>query len=232
MSIDYLLSGNPNEVISWQGHSTTGGRAVHGSRRSIAHLEYTNQRAESQFKSRVQIIQSAYNEGVAASAGTHDKDAVYDCFIPGIDWFNAQHFFRECGWAAWYRFPPAFSAHIHMVSLGYKTPVGIYVPGQVSDYYEHKSGLVGHAPDTSWHPSNIDATIFDYDAWKEENGDDMPYTEEELYRIVRKGVRDETKGFREGSKNRDAKLREALKRRFNATDAQLDEIQAEVENDE
>jgi hypothetical protein len=40
--------------------------------------------------------------------------------------------------------------------------VGIYVPGQVTDYYAHRSGLVGSAYDNTWHPDNIKNTIFNY----------------------------------------------------------------------
>lgn len=232
MSIDYLTQGDPEEKISWHDHSTIFGGTVWGSRRSIAHLEDADQHARSMYSSRVEIIQSAYNTSVAASAGTHDKDAVYDCFIPGIDYWEMQRFFRALGWAAWYRYPPSFTQHIHMVSLGYTTPVGIYVPGQVDDYYHHALGLAGQhdsGSDDTWHPSNIDATIFNYNAWKAENGDDMPYSEAELKRIIKEAVREEAATYRENQRERYTAIRAAIKRRFNATDAQLDDIEAEVE---
>ena len=50
----------------------------------------------------------------------------------------------------------------------------MFVPGQISDYYAHRSGLKGHAADTSWHPDDIDSTIFDFPAWQREQEDDMP----------------------------------------------------------
>lgn len=167
----YLLSGSLDEKITWRDHTTTGGHPVYGSRRSIAHLEATDQAARKEFGVGLAILQSAYNVGVAASAGTHDKDKVYDVYIPGVDWWTAQKFLRQQGWAAWFRYPPTFSAHIHMVSLGGNTPVGVYVPGQVADYYAHRDGLAGHAGDSSWHPADINKTIFDYAAWAAEQGD-------------------------------------------------------------
>jgi hypothetical protein len=45
--------------------------------------------------------------------------------------------------------------------------VGYLVPGQVTDYYAEppRDGLASHAPDPSWHPDPIRATIFDYDTY-------------------------------------------------------------------
>lgn len=232
MSIDYLLEGDPEAKITWRDHETTWGGPIYGSRRSIAHLEDTDQAARRRYGSRVAVIQSAYNDTVAASAGTHDYDAVYDVYVPGIDWWVQQHFFRELGWAAWYRYPPSFSHHIHMISLGYTTKVGIYVPGQVEDYYNHAMGLAGQhdsGSDDSWHPTNIDSTIFNYSAWKRENGDDMPYSEAELKRIIKEAVREEAATYRENQRERYQRIREAIRRRADISDAKLDEILNEVE---
>lgn len=152
---------------------TIAGRIFRCSRRTAAHLLWTiDELARLHPKARLVIIQAPFNVGVAASAGTHDKDAVLDVEIVGLDWWNAQAFLRKCGWAAWVRYPPTFSWHIHMVSLGYPGEVGIYVPGQVRDYYAHALGLAGqHASgsDPSWFPPDIDATVFDYDAYQEAN---------------------------------------------------------------
>lgn len=146
-----------------------GGKTFRCTKRTAAHLAWTIQQLADQHPgAELHIIQPSYNDGVRASAGTHDKDAVFDVWIEGLlNWWSAQRFLRACGWAAWYRYPPAFSHHIHMVSLGYPGEVGHLVPGQVADYYEHRSGLKGHADDPSWHPADIDATVFDYHAWKE-----------------------------------------------------------------
>jgi len=107
---------------------------------------------------------------VAASAGTHDFDACLDVQIVGMGWFESQKWLRKEGWAAWVREPPTFSYHIHMISLPkYKLrwvyKVGQWVPGQVEDYYDHRSGLVGSAPDYTWHPDSIRRTIFNYTLW-------------------------------------------------------------------
>ena len=237
MSIDYLLNGDPQEKIRWQGHVTMYGRPVYGSRRSIAHLEYTNQRSLKKFNEEIGIIQSAYNSGVEASAGTHDFDATYDTYIAGVDWWSQQRFFRECGWAAWYRYPPAFGRHIHMISLGYNTRVGIYVPGQVNDYYRRALGLKGQhntGADTSWFPPDIDKTVFDYGAWKKKEQDDMANADEVLK--VLKDFRGDFNDFQKLMKAREERtlkwrkeFRAAIGRRFNATDAQLDEIEAEID---
>lgn len=150
--------------------TSIGGRTFRCTRRTEAHLLWTVERLAADHPDvTLVVIQGAYNIGVAASAGTHDRDAVLDVYLDGLDWWPAQMWLREHGWAAWYRFPPTFSEHVHMISLGYPGEVGVYVPGQVRDYYEHKTGLAGHTADTSWHPADIDSTVFDYPAWLEEN---------------------------------------------------------------
>lgn len=149
--------------------TTIAGRTFRATRRTAAHLQWTiEQLAAKHPGARLVIIQTCYNTGVEASAGTHDYDAVLDVQIVGLDWFTAQGFLRAHGWAAWVRQPPTFSFHIHMVSLGYPGRVGIYVPGQVADYYRHALGLKGQhnsGADNTWHPADIDSTIFNYPAW-------------------------------------------------------------------
>ncbi len=145
-------------------------------RRTAAHLDFTKERLEEEHTgSRLVIIQSAYNTGVPASAGTHDFDGCLDVFIENMDWKPAQRFLRRCGWAAWHREPPLFGHHIHMVSLGCTCKVGEFVPGQVADYRAKppRNGLAGHTADDTWHPENIQATVFDFDHWLQQTGDDM-----------------------------------------------------------
>lgn len=161
---------------------TLGDKTFRASRRTAAHLTWTIQRLAQRFPgAHLHVIQPCYNTGVDASEGTHDKDAVLDVSIIGLTWSQAQTFLRQSGWGAWWRKPSqGFSDHIHMVSLGYGADVfvGIYVPGQVTDYYNHAFGLEGmHWPgsDHSWFPSDIDETIFDYDAWEQEQEDKVPY---------------------------------------------------------
>lgn len=150
--------------------------------RTAAHIDATQMRLEVvRPGAELQIIQGCYNTGVAASAGTHDFDAVLDVqlVINGglVDWDWSQRFLRESGWAAWHRTPAqGFGHHIHMVSLGYApAPVGEFVPGQVDDYYRHAFGLKGmhdSGSDPSWFPQDIDATVFNYQEWELDN---MPY---------------------------------------------------------
>jgi hypothetical protein len=161
-----------------------GGKTFRCSRRTAAHLAWTAARLEQQHPdARIVVIQGCYNQGVPASEGTHDFDAVLDVQIVGLGWDEAQRFLRECGWAAWVRSPPAFPWHIHMVSIGYPGRVGIYVPAQVDDYYRHALGLKGqHASgdDPTWHPADIDSTVFDYPLWLEDqpmNADDKAWLE-------------------------------------------------------
>lgn len=146
------------------------------SRRTAEHLDRTIYRlkklGEKNKKQYVlRIIQGSYNTSVAASAGTHDYDAVLDVQIVGMDWDEQQKWLRKNGWAAWYRSPAqGFSPHIHMISLPrYKqkwvAKVGQWVPGQVDDYYAHRDGLSSHAPDNTWHPDSIRRTIFNYTTW-------------------------------------------------------------------
>lgn len=130
------------------------------------------------------MIQPCYNEGVDASAGTHDKDAVLDIEIVGMTWPRAQKFLRECGWAAFWRHTGSWEArsawHIHMASLGATAAgciVGYLIDGgkslfghimassQYEDYYNHLDALADHGPDPSWHPADIKSTVFSYSAY-------------------------------------------------------------------
>lgn len=156
------------EVIT----TTLAGRTFRATRRTAAHLEWTIEQLEARGGT-MRIYQTCFNVGVAASAGTHDGDAVFDFDDLGLGWPESQRFLRECGWAAWWRNTGSWADpsnwHNHAVSLGYPGQVGIYVPGQVSDYYAGRSGLAGHVADPTWHPADIDSTIFDYPRWLEEH---------------------------------------------------------------
>ena len=140
-----------------------------------------NNLALKKYGQEIVIIQSAYNTTVRASAGTHDYDAVVDLWIPGVGWWEQQRFFRANGLGCWYRHPPKFGNHIHGFTLPapegkYRgddfamqgTKVGIYVPGQLEDYYKHAFGLAGmHTPgsDKSWFPKRIENTVFDLNTY-------------------------------------------------------------------
>lgn len=162
------------EIVRWEGHTTVFGDPVLGSPRSIAWLQYIWETV-----GHFQVIQSAFHTGFGPSAGTHDRDACYDLTrIDGMDWRETEHALRAHAGGAWYRFPPSFSEHVHVVVLGYVDPwespylcgcVGVFIPGQVVDYYNHALGLVDqHDPgdDPTWHPDNINATIAEFERWR------------------------------------------------------------------
>lgn len=159
--------------VKWHKKSMYG-KDVTGSLRTIAHLDRLNTLSKKRFGVEIVVIQTAYNKGVAASAGTHDYDCVMDLYIPGVNWWAQQRFFRRNGFGCWYRHAPLFSNHIHGFTLpvpkgqyrgdDFRTKVGIYVPGQLIDYYNEAFGLSGqHTPhsDKTWFPDNKDATVFD-----------------------------------------------------------------------
>lgn len=161
------MSDNGAQVIT----VTIGGKTFRAGRRTAAHLLWTIARLKAKHPgTTLEVIQPCYNTGVAASAGTHDKDGVLDVRIVGLPWLAAQGFLRSSGWAAWWRHSGTWEAesmwHIHMVSLGCPGPLGIYVPGQIDDYYAHRDGLADHAHDPTWHPADIAKTVFDYPAWQ------------------------------------------------------------------
>lgn len=171
---------DPAEVIT----VTLGDKTFRAGRRTAAHIEYTiEQLALLNPDAHLHITQPCYNNGVGASEGTHDLDGCIDVDIFGLTGPDTQTFMRKQGWAAWFRTPAqGFPFHNHAISLGCPGPVGLFVDGgistvghrvassQLEDYRLHAFGLEGmHEPgsDTSWFPPDIDATIFDFQAWEE-----------------------------------------------------------------
>jgi hypothetical protein len=172
---------------------TIAGTTFRCSNRTAWHLRWTIFVLRLRFpRARLVIYQPCYNTGVAASAGTHDYDAVFDVWIVGgvlgRNPWRAQRFLRARGWAAWFRHTGAFAKawHIHMISIptglranptasevlaAYRRlgiRVGIYVPGQVDDYYAHAFGLKGlhrAGSDNSWFPNNINRRVFRRSWW-------------------------------------------------------------------
>lgn len=178
--------------VKWSKKSMYG-HTVTGSLRHICHLNRLNNLAIKRFGTGIEIIQTAFNTSIAASAGTHDLDAVVDLYIPGVGWWTQQRFFRANGLPGWYRYPPSFPNHYHGFTLprhegtvvsddfrsgGFK--VGVYVDGgystrgylasssQIEDAYKHAFGLSSsHTPgsDNTWWPKNLAATAFDLKAY-------------------------------------------------------------------
>ena len=170
--VDWFNPPNSTARVKWSKKDMYG-RWVTGSLRTIAHLDRLNTLAKKRFGTEIVVIQPPYNTTVKASAGTHDFDACIDLYIPGVNWWVQQKFFRRNGFGCWYRHPPTFGHHIHGFTLpvpkgayrgdDFGTRVGIYVPGQLIDYYNEAFGLSGqHTPksDKSWFPPNKDATVF------------------------------------------------------------------------
>ena len=174
---------------------TIGGRTFEAGQRTVAHLLWTIEALARRFpKARLVVLQGPYNQGVSASAGTHDYDGVLDVAILGLDWWAGQRFLRQMGWADWFRHTGALASssrwHHHMISLGCPGPVGKFIDGglslfgrviassQIEDYYHHAFGLEGqHTPgsDDSWFPPDIDSTIFNYPAYLRDQEDKVPY---------------------------------------------------------
>lgn len=186
--VDYAHPPKATDMVLWS-KKTTGGKTIKASFRAVAHLQHLNELAVKRFGVEIQVIQCPFNTGVEASAGTHDFDMVWDLWIPGVDPWKQQRFFRANGFGCWFRHPPLFGNHIHGFTLppregrdvsddfkmaGFK--VGKYVDGgwsvyghavtssQIADYYRHAFGLKGQHDsdeDHSWFPKDIPATIFD-----------------------------------------------------------------------
>lgn len=179
-----------NDICSLVLHDSDGDtRTYKAGFRTLCHMNKLDGLARKKFDESIRVYQPPFNTKVRASAGTHDFDAVWDLYIPGVGWWDQQRFFRQYGFGCWYRHPPTFANHIHGFTLpphrgedysddfkqaGMK--VGKYVDGglttvghlitssQIRDYYNHAFGLSGqHTPgsDKSWYPSDIPATIFD-----------------------------------------------------------------------
>lgn len=190
--INWAKPPKPTARVMWS-QKTTGGKTITGSLRTIAHLDRLNYLSIKKFGVGIQVFQGPYNTTVAASAGTHDYDACLDVYIPGVSWSTQRSFFRANGAAAFDRTKPTFSTeHIHYFTLppregvdvsdDYKSggfKVGYFVDGgwstrgarvtssQIADYYAKppRNALANHAIDNTWHPDDIEATIFDLDAY-------------------------------------------------------------------
>lgn len=188
-AINFASPPKPSALVQWSRFDMYG-RKVIGTYRSIAHLDATDAAAKKKFGTGLVVIQPSYNTGVAASAGTHDFDACFDVYIPGVSWAEQQRFFRSVGWGAYWRRPPKFGHHIHMFSLPLRkgtvraddyreagTKVGLYVDGgwstrgykastaQIDAYYNHRDALASNNADPSWFPADIPKTIFDLPAY-------------------------------------------------------------------
>ncbi len=94
---------NLDEIITYN-QATSWGPNFRCTRRTAIHLNWTKQQLPAGVSLR--IIQPCYHVGYLPSAGTHDKDAVLDTELVGMDWWLGQRLYRNCFWAAWVRYPP------------------------------------------------------------------------------------------------------------------------------
>ena len=183
----------PRTRARWH-KKTMDGKPVIGSVAAIACLDHMNRRAKAIYGREIEVLQSAYNNTVPASQGTHDLDMVYDLCIPGVGWWEQQRFYRAHGFWGWYRptTPGLWNNHYHgfvarswsgdpskmFEQHGFK--VGVYIDGgwstsgrleatsQVADFVAHAFGLKDeHTPgsDHSWFPSDLRGSIFDLNAY-------------------------------------------------------------------
>lgn len=168
------------------------GVRVIGSLFTIAWLDWMDGVCLRRFGVHLGIIQPSFHTGVPQSAGTHDLDGCEDftLFIPGQDGWATQRFIRQCfGWA-WFRHPPLFSNHVHGGPVGileHGLPVGIFVPGQVADYYAGAFGLANqHTPgsDRTWAPRNRRA-VWPYAAYVQEMIDTMPLSDSDIAKVAK-----------------------------------------------
>lgn len=190
--INWLKPPPSNKMCSWS-KKTTSGRAIRGSFRTLCHLNRLNNLSFKRYGVEIQIIQPDWNTGVRASAGTHDYDATWDLWIPGVDPWEQQRFFRANGLGGWMRRPPLFGWHYHGFTLPPREGksisddfrvhgfmVGKYVDGghsrygslvtssQISDYYNKAFGLSNQhvaGSDKTWYPRDIEATVFNLSAY-------------------------------------------------------------------
>ncbi len=102
---------------------------------------------------RLGITQGSYNPGgVGPSAGTHDGGGAVDLDIHrlcGKHIRTVVRALRIVGFAAWHRpyIPNVWNEHIHAIAIS-DPDLAPAAQDQVWDYYIHRDGLAGHAPDT------------------------------------------------------------------------------------
>ena len=102
------------------------------------------------------ITQGGYNTGVAASSGTHDKDAV-DFSVRGLDQREIQHMvtaLRNAGFAAWHRtVDQGFDVeHVHAIRVG-NGDLSRVAAQQATAFDHCRDGLKDNGPDPTYHPN-------------------------------------------------------------------------------
>jgi hypothetical protein len=149
---------------------TPGGTRVFGSRYLAYHWAWTMREFHKRYPhAEVYIMQGSYHIGFALSAGTHDRDGVLDVWVTGIEWREAERFFRSMDWYGWWRHTGSWSSpskyHIHMISPHTPNKVGSLIPSQIAGYLAGRLGLARSVdgPDPAAHPKHV--THFSYEGW-------------------------------------------------------------------
>lgn len=169
--------------------------------------------------------------GAEASGGTHASGGAFDI------WQHdpiTQQVAREMGAAAWNRIPPWWtgSPHTHGVLNGcpHNAPARYQITALANDGNGLGKGGMGGS-DYGPGPRHL-RTWREGITWAQAQEDDMPYTEQQLTKIIRAAVREENRAFREGERNRFRKLRDLIKRRSKSIDADLGDVLDALADDE
>lgn len=128
------------DVITWRGVKMT--------RRAVQSLRWVEE------KSGVAIRpgQGSFNQGVAASGGTHDQEAL-DASVRGLSPAEIRslvRWMRRAGWAAWYRSAAEgnWAPHVHAIPLGKNAKRSPQAEWQARQYDAGRSGLSSNRPDS------------------------------------------------------------------------------------
>lgn len=121
------------DVITWRGVKMT--------RRAVQSLRW----AEDKAGVAISPAQGSFNQGVAASGGTHDQEAI-DCRVRGYSPEQIKSlvvWLRRAGWAAWYRSPAEgnWGPHVHAVPLGSNAKRSRQADWQAKQYDMGRNGL-------------------------------------------------------------------------------------------
>lgn len=99
------------------------------------------------------IIKGSYvpDDCDTGSSCTHFGGGAIDC--SPFNWQVRVPQLRRCGFAAWHRpaLPGVWEEHIHAELIG-NAKASPQAKAQWNDYINYLDGLVGHAPDNTWHP--------------------------------------------------------------------------------
>jgi hypothetical protein len=178
------------------------------------------------------IVQGAFmvrnGGGASASAGYHDAGGCFDLRVWDLGASQVEDVIRTCrelGAAAWLRNTQhgGFTdPHVHFV-LGADHDLDSGAAWQWRAYLAGRDGLASNGPDYHWRPTPLVTTPPE---------DDMtPQQAATLDRVAQDVA--ELKGrVNEIAKNtakRDAALRKEMRKKFKATDAQIDEVLAAVD---